>query len=161
MYKKGLAYKKMSEVNWDPVDKTVLANEQVIDGRGWRSGAVVEKKNLSQWFLKTSDYSEELLKDLDSLDMWPQKVKIMQSNWIGKSEGAEISFSLIENKVSNDKVIKVYTTRPDTIFGATFIAISPEHELSKKILEKDLGAKKFIEQIKNMTSDKTKVGIQY
>ena len=158
MYKKGLAYKKMSEVNWDPVDKTVLANEQVIDGRGWRSGAVVEKKNLSQWFLKTSEYSEELLKDLESLDMWPQKVKIMQSNWIGRSEGAEMSFSLIDNKVSDHKVIKVYTTRPDTIFGATFIAISPEHELSKKILEKDLGAKKFIEQIKNIDSDKTKLG---
>ena len=158
MYKRGLAYKKMSEVNWDPVDKTVLANEQVIDGRGWRSGAVVEKKNLSQWFLKTSEYSEELLKDLESLDMWPQKVKIMQSNWIGKSEGVEISFSLIENKASDHKIIKVYTTRPDTIFGATFIAISPEHELSKKILEKDLGAKKFIEQIKNIDSDKTKLG---
>jgi leucyl-tRNA synthetase len=158
MYKRGLAYKKMSEVNWDPVDKTVLANEQVIDGRGWRSGAVVEKKNLSQWFLKTSEYSEELLKDLESLDMWPQKVKIMQSNWIGRSEGAEMSFSLIDNKVSDHKVIKVYTTRPDTIFGATFIAISPEHELSKKILEKDLGAKKFIEQIKNIDSDKTKLG---
>tara|TARA_Y100001970_G_scaffold30162_1_gene37429 strand:- start:16445 stop:18955 length:2511 start_codon:yes stop_codon:yes gene_type:complete len=158
MYKRGLAYKKMSEVNWDPVDKTVLANEQVIDGRGWRSGAVVEKKNLSQWFLKTSDYSEELLKDLDSLDMWPQKVKIMQSNWIGKSEGVEISFSLIENKASDHKIIKVYTTRPDTIFGATFIAVSPEHDLSKKILEKDLGAKKFIEQIKNIDSDKTKLG---
>ncbi len=158
MYKKGLAYKKMSEVNWDPLDKTVLANEQVIDGKGWRSGAVVEKKNLSQWFLKTSDYSEELLKDLDSLDMWPQKVKIMQSNWIGKSEGVEISFSLIENSVSNDNIIKVYTTRPDTIFGATFIALSPEHNLSKKILEKDLGAKKFIDQIKNIDSDKTKLG---
>ncbi len=160
MYKKGLAYKKMSEVNWDPVDKTVLANEQVIDGRGWRSGAVVEKKKLSQWFLKTSEYSEELLKDLGSLDMWPQKVKIMQSNWIGRSEGIEISFSLIDNKASNHKVIKVYTTRPDTIFGATFIAISPEHELSKKIVEKDLGAKKFIEQIKNIDSDKTKLGYE-
>ena len=158
MYKKGLAYKKMSEVNWDPVDKTVLANEQVIDGRGWRSGAAVEKKNLSQWFLKTSYYSEELLKDLDTLDMWPQKVKTMQSNWIGKSEGVEISFSLIENKTSNHNIIKVYTTRPDTIFGATFIAISPEHSLSKKILEKDLGAKQFIEQIKKIDVDKTKVG---
>ena len=93
MYKKGLAYKKMSEVNWDPVDKTVLANEQVIDGRGWRSGAAVEKKKLITVVLKTSYYSEELLEDLDSLDMWPQKVKTMQSNWIGKSEGVEISFS--------------------------------------------------------------------
>jgi len=134
MYKKGLAYKKMSEVNWDPVDKTVLANEQVIDGRGWRSGAPVEKKNLSQWFLKTSTYSEELLKDLDSLDMWPKKVKVMQSNWIGKSEGVEIFFSITGNNVYNQNLIKVYTTRPDTIFGATFLAISPEHKLSKKFL---------------------------
>ncbi len=158
MYKKGLAYKKMSEVNWDPVDKTVLANEQVIDGRGWRSGAVVEKKNLSQWFLKTSSYSEELLADLDTLDMWPQKVKVMQSNWIGKSEGAEIIFSIISNSILSDKSIKVYTTRPDTIFGATFIAISPEHEISKKILKKDKNAKKFIEEIKKIDSEKSKVG---
>ena len=158
MFKSGLAYKKMSEVNWDPVDKTVLANEQVIDGRGWRSGAVIEKKNLSQWFLKTSNYSEELLSDLNSLDMWPQKVKIMQSNWIGKSEGAEISFSITGNNALKQNYIKVYTTRPDTIFGATFIAISPEHELSKKIFEKDSAAKKFSDQIKRVDPDKTKVG---
>ena len=94
--------------------------------------------------MKTSNYSEELLKDLDSLDMWPQKVKTMQSNWIGKSEGVEISFSLIVKQISNNNFIKVYTTRPDTIFGATFIAISPEHELSKKLLEKDLGAKNLL-----------------
>ena len=158
MYKKGLAYKKMSEVNWDPVDKTVLANEQVIDGRGWRSGAIVEKKNLSQWFLKTSSYSEELLSDLGSLDMWPQNVKTMQSNWIGKSEGVEISFSIIENNISNQNFIKVYTTRPDTIFGATFLAISPEHELSKTIFEKDITAKKFSDQLNKIDPDKTKVG---
>ena len=123
--------------------KTVLANEQVIDGRGWRSGALVEKKNLSQWFLKTSSYSEELLADLGSLDMWPQKVKTMQSNWIGRSEGAEISFLITENNISEQNYIKVYTTRPDTIFGATFLAISPEHELSKKIFEKDNRCKKI------------------
>ena len=158
MFKKGLAYKKMSEVNWDPVDKTVLANEQVIDGRGWRSGALVEKKNLSQWFLKTSSYSEELLSDLGSLDMWPQKVKTMQSNWIGRSEGVEISFSIVENSFSNQNFIKVYTTRPDTIFGATFLAISTEHELSKKIFEKDSEAKKFSDQLKKIDPDKTKVG---
>ncbi len=158
MYNKGLAYKKMSEVNWDPVDKTVLANEQVIDGRGWRSGALVEKKKLSQWFLKTSKYSEELLKDLDSLDMWPNKVKVMQSNWIGKSEGAEIIFSINKNNILNDKKIKVYTTRPDTIFGATFIAISSDHELAKKIYQKDANAKKFKEDNKTVDSEKTKVG---
>ncbi len=158
MYKSGLAYKKMSEVNWDPVDKTVLANEQVIDGRGWRSGALVEKKNLSQWFLKTSNYSEELLNDLDSLDMWPNKVKVMQSNWIGRSEGAEIVFSLVKNNFSDDKHLKVYTTRPDTIFGATFVAISADHALAKKILKKDINAQKFKEEIKIIDSEKTKVG---
>ena len=148
----------MSEVNWDPVDKTVLANEQVIDGRGWRSGALVEKKNLSQWFLKTSNYSEELLSDLDSLDMWPNKVKVMQSNWIGRSEGAEIIFSLVKNNFSDDKHLKVYTTRPDTIFGATFVAISADHDLAKKILKKDNNAKRFNEEIKAIDSEKTKVG---
>jgi len=158
MYKNGLAYKKMSEVNWDPVDKTVLANEQVIDGRGWRSGALVERKKLSQWFLKTSKYSEELLADLESLDLWPNKVKIMQSNWIGKSIGAEIVFSIIKNHILEEKSLKIFTTRPDTIFGATFIAISPDHDLAKKILKKDSGAKEFNEQIKNVDSEKTKVG---
>ncbi len=158
MYKSGLAYKKMSEVNWDPVDKTVLANEQVIDGKGWRSGALVEKKNLSQWFLKTSSYSEELLSGLEELDMWPNKVKTMQSNWIGKSEGAEIDFSIINNPILDDKFLKVYTTRPDTIFGATFIAISPDHDLAKKILQKDSGAKKFSEEIRTIDSEKTKIG---
>ncbi len=158
MYKNGLAYKKMSEVNWDPVDKTVLANEQVIDGRGWRSGALVEKKKLSQWFLKTSKYSEELLSDLNSLNMWPNKVKIMQSNWIGKSEGAEIVFSIEKNSITDEKFLKVYTTRPDTIFGATFVAISPEHSLSKKIFQNDSNAKKFNDDIATIDSEKTKVG---
>ncbi len=158
MYKSGLAYKKMSEVNWDPIDKTVLANEQVIDGRGWRSGAVVVKKNLSQWFLKTSIYSDELLTDLDSLDLWPKKVKIMQSNWIGKSEGVEIVFSLVNNNILEERSLKVFTTRPDTIFGATFIAISPDHQISKKISKKDIDAKKFIDQIKTIDSEKTKIG---
>ena len=106
MYKSGLAYKKEAEVNWDPVDKTVLANEQVIDGRGWRSGAIVEKKNLSQWFLKISKYSEELLSGLNNLTNWPNKVKIMQSNWIGKSIGAEINFNL----VSPGKTVEVITS---------------------------------------------------
>ncbi|MDC0232843.1 leucine--tRNA ligase [Pelagibacteraceae bacterium] len=158
MYKSGLAYKKMSEVNWDPVDKTVLANEQVIDGRGWRSGAKVEKKNLSQWFLKTSNYSEELLADLDSLNMWPNKVKVMQSNWIGKSEGAEIIFSIAKNNFLDEKHLRVYTTRPDTIFGATFLAISSDHDLAKKILKKDNNAKIFNNEIKAIDSEKTKVG---
>ena len=160
MYNKGLAYKKKSEVNWDPVDKTVLANEQVIDGKGWRSGAVVEKRNLSQWFLKTSSYSDELLSELSNLHEWPNKVKIMQSNWIGKSVGAEINFKLLKNDKINFDEIKVYTTRPDTIFGATFIAISPEHLLSKKISDVDPLAKKFIDSCKDLDPEKTKKGFK-
>ncbi len=154
MFNKGLAYKKEAEVNWDPVDKTVLANEQVIDGRGWRSGALVEKKKLSQWFLKISKYSEELLVDLDKLKKWPNKVKIMQSNWIGKSVGAEINF-----KISNKKdVIKIFTTRPDTIFGATFLALSLDHELSSMLSKTNQDVIKFIESCKNTNSEKHKLG---
>ncbi len=158
MLNKGLAYKKDSEVNWDPVDKTVLANEQVIDGKGWRSGAIVEKRNLSQWFLKISNYSEELLSELDNLKNWPNKVKIMQSNWIGKSIGAEIKFSISKNDKIDDKFIKIYTTRPDTIFGATFIAISADHPTAKKISAYDKGALNFIKECKNLNPEKTKSG---
>ena len=154
MFKAGLAYKKEAEVNWDPVDKTVLANEQVIDGKGWRSGAVVEKKKLSQWFLKISKYSDELLKDLDNLRGWPNKVKVMQSNWIGKSIGAEIDFQVSDNKSK----IKIFTTRPDTIYGATFLAISSEHELVTKISKKDVGLKKFIKDCEKLNPEKNKKG---
>ncbi len=157
MFKSGLAYKKESEVNWDPVDKTVLANEQVIDGRGWRSGAEVEKKYLSQWFLKTSKYSNELLTELDNLDEWPDKVKTMQKNWIGKSEGAEIDFNLV-NQEYKDYKIKIYTTRPDTIFGATFIAISCQHPLVEKLIITDNKIKKFIKECELSNSDKDKLG---
>ena len=154
MFKAGLAYKKEAEVNWDPVDKTVLANEQVIDGRGWRSGAVVEKKKLSQWFLKISKYSDELLKDLDSLENWPNKVKIMQSNWIGKSTGAEIDFDVSDS----ESKIKIFTTRPDTIYGATFLALSSEHELVTKISKNNDSLKKFIKDCENINPDKVKRG---
>ena len=154
MFKAGLAYKKEAEVNWDPVDKTVLANEQVIDGRGWRSGALVEKKKLSQWFLKISKYSDELLNDLDELNNWPNKVKIMQSNWIGKSTGAEIDFKIF----NENKKITIFTTRPDTIFGATFIAISIEHELAIKISKKNSDLKKFIRDCKKLNFEKEKRG---
>jgi leucyl-tRNA synthetase len=126
-FKKKLAYKKESYVNWDPVDNTVLANEQVIDGKGWRSGAIVEKKKLSQWFLNITKYSEELLNLLEKLKGWPEKVKLMQKNWIGKSEGCEIDFS---TDCKNLK-IKIFTTRPDTIFGASFIAIAPDHPFTE------------------------------
>ncbi len=154
MFNSGLAYKKEAEVNWDPVDKTVLANEQVIDGKGWRSGAIIEKKKLSQWFLKISKYSEELLEDLDKLKDWPNKVKVMQSNWIGKSVGAEIDFKLSKS----EKNIKIFTTRPDTIFGATFIALSTEHNISKEISKNSISAKNFIEECKDLNPDKTKKG---
>ena len=127
-YNQGLVSRKETYVNWDPVEKTVLANEQVIDGKGWRSNAVVERKKLSQWFFNITKFSNELLSDLETLAGWPEKVKLMQQNWIGKSFGCEIIFQ-IENK---DESIKVFTTRPDTIFGASFIALSADHPLSKK-----------------------------
>ena len=154
MFNAGLAYKKEAEVNWDPIDKTVLANEQVIDGRGWRSGAIVEKKNLSQWFLKISKYSEELLRDLEGLDGWPNKVKIMQSNWIGKSVGAEIDFKISDK----ESCIRVFTTRPDTIFGATFLAISTNHKLAINLSKKNSDLKNFIEECKNLNPEKSKKG---
>ena len=129
MFNKGLVYKKENYVNWDPVDETVLANEQVIDGKGWRSGAVVERKKLSQWFFKISKFADDLQNELDNLDEWPNKVKIMQQNWIGKSFGCEIDFEIIgEHKV--DK-IRCFTTRPDTLFGFSFLALSVDHPISK------------------------------
>ncbi len=132
---KGLVYRKNAVVNWDPVDMTVLANEQVIDGKGWRSGAEVERRELTQWFFKISDMSEELLDALDRLDDWPAKVKLMQANWIGKSRGLQFAFSTIDAPNGFDR-IEVYTTRPDTLMGASFIGISPDHPLAKH-LEKD------------------------
>ena len=126
-YNKGLVSRKETYVNWDPIEKTVLANEQVIDGKGWRSNAIVERKKLSQWFFNITKFSNELLDDLDTLEGWPEKVKLMQRNWIGKSFGCEISFEIDNNK---DK-INIFTTRPDTIFGATFIALSVDHPLNK------------------------------
>tara|TARA_Y100001970_G_scaffold68692_1_gene87649 strand:+ start:5065 stop:7608 length:2544 start_codon:yes stop_codon:yes gene_type:complete len=129
LFDKGLVYRKDSYVNWDPVDKTVLANEQVIDGKGWRSGAIVERKKLNQWFFKISEFSEDLLKDLDSLNEWPEKVKTMQKNWIGKSFGCEIDFEIEGSK--DLKKIKCYTTRPDTLFGLSFLALSVDHPISK------------------------------
>ena len=125
LYEKGLVYKKKAIVNWDPVDQTVLANEQVIEGRGWRSGAVIERKEVTQWFLKITAYAEELLGDLERLDGWPERVRTMQANWIGRSEGVEIVFS-----VQDQQDLQVYTTRPDTLFGVTCLALAPEHPLA-------------------------------
>ena len=128
LYEAGLVYRKESEVNWDPVDMTVLANEQVIDGKGWRSGAEVEKRKLNQWFLKITQFADDLLTGLGSLDKWPDKVRLMQENWIGKSQGLEFSFSL-----SNGETLPVYTTRPDTIFGATFVAVAADHPVARSL----------------------------
>ena len=139
-YNQGLVSRKETYVNWDPIEKTVLANEQVIDGKGWRSNAVVERKKLSQWFFNITKFSNELLSDLSSLEGWPEKVKLMQKNWIGKSFGCEINFKVDDSK----ELIKVFTTRPDTIFGASFIALSVDHPLNKKFIEKD-SFKKFKE----------------
>jgi len=140
LYDKGLVYRKEKYVNWDPVDLTVLANEQVIDGRGWRSGVLVERKKLNQWFFNISKFSEKLLNDLDGLDEWPNKVKIMQKNWIGKSFGCEIDFKISGS--SEIKNIKCFTTRPDTLFGFSFLAVSVDHPLSK-LHENDKDFNKF------------------
>ena len=138
--KAGLVYRKESTVNWDPVDMTVLANEQVIDGRGWRSGALVEKRKLNQWFLKITDFAEELLEGLESLERWPDKVRLMQENWIGKSKGLECTFNL----VGENDGISVYTTRPDTLFGASFVAIAAEHPLAQSLAENAHALRDFI-----------------
>ena len=140
LYDKELVYRKENYVNWDPVDQTVLANEQVIDGKGWRSGAVVERKKLNQWFFRISKFSEELLQGLESLDGWPNKVKVMQKNWIGKSFGCEVKFKIESEKPIEN--IKCYTTRPDTLFGFSFIALSVDHPLAK-YYEDDIKFQKF------------------
>ena len=148
----GLAYRKESEVNWDPVDNTVLANEQVIDGRGWRSGAVVERRKLAQWFLRITDFAQELLDAIDTLDRWPDKVRLMQRNWIGRSEGLEVLFEFAKRPPdaapAPAKTVKVYTTRPDTLFGAAFLALSPDHPLAKALAEKTPALADFIVECK-------------
>jgi len=144
-----LAYQKESLVNWDPVDQTVLANEQVVNGRGWRSDALIERKKIKQWFFKTTKYAEELLEHLDKLPGWPEKIKLMQRNWIGKSEGAIIDFKV----VGSGKQIEVYTTRPDTLFGASFIAISPNHPIALELAEKNKNIQNFIEECSKTTTD--------
>ena len=144
MMEKGLVYRKAAVVNWDPVDMTVLANEQVIDGKGWRSGAAVERRELTQWFFKISDYSEELLTALDGLKDWPEKVRLMQANWIGQSRGLQFAFDTVGAPAGFDK-LEVYTTRPDTLMGASFAAISPDHPLAKT-LEADPKVAAFLAQ---------------
>ncbi|MFD2166054.1 leucine--tRNA ligase [Thalassotalea euphylliae] len=144
LFEKGLVYKKMATVNWDPVDQTVLANEQVIDGRGWRSGALIEKKEIPQWFIKITDYAEELLNDLDQLEGWPEQVKTMQKNWIGRSEGVEMTFAVAGSEESFD----IYTTRPDTLMGVTYVALAADHPLSVKASENNAELAAFIKDCK-------------
>lgn len=145
LYKKGLVYKRNAEVNWDPVDQTVLANEQVVNGRGWRSGALVERKEIPQWFLKITAYAEELLNDLDKLENWPDQVKTMQRNWIGRSEGVDMTF-----EVEGHDPISIFTTRPDTLFGVTYLAVAPQHPLTKQLAENNPALKQFIEEARNI-----------
>src|SRR5579862_2034205 len=141
----GLVERKQSKVNWDPVDQTVLANEQVIDGRGWRSGAPVERKKLAQWFFRITDFADDLLAGLETLDRWPEKVRLMQKNWIGRSEGLRFSFEL-----SNGEKVDVFSTRPDTLFGASFIALSPEHPLSQRLSAGDPALAQFIAECRRL-----------
>ena len=143
LYEAGLVYRRQSAVNWDPVDQTVLANEQVIDGRGWRSGAPVEKRQLNQWFLKITTFAQDLLDGLGELEGWPEKVRLMQENWIGKSQGLQFRFDL-----SNGETLDVYTTRPDTVFGASFVAVAPDHPLAQQVAMTNCDAGKFIDQCK-------------
>jgi len=147
LFDAGLVYRKESEVNWDPVDMTVLANEQVIDGCGWRSGAPVERRKLAQWFLKITDFADELLEGLGSLDQWPDKVRLMQENWIGKSKGMQFRFRLAE-KVDGIDDVEVFTTRPDTIFGASFIALAADHPIARALAATDAKAAAFIAECK-------------
>ncbi len=142
MFNKGLVYKKAAWVNWDPVDQTVLANEQVIDGRGWRSDALVERRELAQWFVKITDYAEELLEYLDKLPGWPEKIKTMQRNWIGRSEGVEMTFPHLDGEGG----VTVYTTRPDTLMGATYLAVAPQHPLATAAAEGNQALSAFIEE---------------
>jgi len=145
LYEKGLAYRDKAIVNWDPVENTVLANEQVIDGKGWRSGATIERRELPQWFLRITNYCEELLSGLDNLE-WPEQVKVMQRNWIGRSEGFEIDF-----RSESGEIIVAYTTRPDTLFGATYMALAPEHPLVQAIAKNNTKVAKFLEETKSQS----------
>jgi leucyl-tRNA synthetase len=147
LFEAGLVYRKESEVNWDPVDMTVLANEQVIDGKGWRSGANVERRKLSQWFLKITDFADDLLEGLKGLDDWPDKVRLMQENWIGKSRGLQFRFRLAE-PVGGIDGIEVFTTRPDTIFGASFVAVAADHPIAQAVAARDADAAAFIAECK-------------
>ncbi|MEC8889035.1 MAG: class I tRNA ligase family protein, partial [Pseudomonadota bacterium] len=142
LLKKGLAYRKNAVVNWDPVDQTVLANEQVVDGKGWRSGAQVEKREIPQWFIRITAYADELLEELDQLDGWPDSVKTMQRNWIGRSVGLEVDFALADG----GDPLRIFTTRPDTLFGVTFMAVAADHPLAREAADGNTAIADFLEQ---------------
>jgi leucyl-tRNA synthetase len=148
LFEKGVIYKKNGVVNWDPVDQTVLANEQVIDGRGWRSGALVEKREIPMYYFRITAYADELLSSLDNLPGWPEQVKTMQRNWIGKSFGAEIVFDYDVDSIGEAGQLKVYTTRPDTLMGATYVAVATEHPLATRTAEKNPALATFIAECK-------------
>ena len=153
LFEKGLVYRKKAVVNWDPVDQTVLANEQVIDGRGWRSGALVERREIPQWFVRITDYADELLDDIDRLDGWPEAVKTMQRNWIGRSEGLQVKFPLS----SGDGMLEVFTTRPDTLYGVTYMAVAPEHPLATSAARSNPEVRAFIESCSTLSTSEVAV----
>ena len=145
LYERGLIYRREGVVNWDPVDQTVLANEQVVDGRGWRSGAVVEKRKLNQWFMRITDYADELIDDLKTLDRWPEKVRLMQENWIGRSQGLKFRFPWAGAAPDGfAEGLQVYTTRPDTLYGASFVGVAPDHPLAEQLAAADPKVADFI-----------------
>ncbi len=150
LFEKGLVYKKEAEVNWDPVDQTVLANEQVVDGKGWRSGAPVERRSIPQWFFKITAFAQELLDDLEKLDGWPEKVRTMQANWIGRSEGVNLDFTVAGDVDAELKTLSVYTTRPDTLMGVTYVAVAPQHPLAEKAAATNPELASFIEEQNNI-----------
>ena len=154
LFKKGLVYNKTAAVNWDPVDQTVLANEQVIDGRGWRSGALVERREIPQWFMKITDYAEDLRNDLQQLSGWPEQVKTMQANWIGRSEGVQITFAVADS----EEDIAVYTTRPDTLMGVSYVAVAAEHPIALQMAESNTQLQAFIEACKK--TDTTEAALE-
>ena len=153
LFKKGLVYKKTSVVNWDPVDQTVLANEQVIDGKGWRSGAPVERRMIPQWFLKITDYAEELLTGLEELEGWPDAVRTMQRNWIGRSEGVECEFSI----PALGESLTVFTTRPDTLMGVTYLAVAAEHPLAARFAQRDPALAEFVNECRRMGTSEVEI----
>ena len=158
LYKRGLVYRREATVNWDPVDQTVLANEQVVDGRGWRSGAVVEKRKLNQWFLRITDYADQLVDDLAALDRWPEKVRTMQENWIGRSKGARLRFHFAETSPAGfESGIEVYTTRPDTLFGASFVGIAADHPLAEQLAATDPKAAAFVAECRKGGSSEAEI----